>query len=138
MFEMLYKQLGRTGLRVSRSTLGTMNFGELTGETAGPEIAIDYQHDGETIPAPGIIVLGKIDSDVQALNAPGAVSMVADMLEGQTDAMAEIMTQQSIGRLSRAGEVAAAVLWLCSPAMNLAMNFVIGVRLPAAGDFTAH
>ena len=42
--------------------------------------------------------------------------------------MAEIMKQQSIGR--RAEEVAAAVLWLCSPAAS----FVIGVGLP----FTAH
>jgi NAD(P)-dependent dehydrogenase (short-subunit alcohol dehydrogenase family) len=38
------------------------------------------------------------------------------MLEGQADAMAEIMKQQSIGRLGRDDEVAAAVLWLCSPA----------------------
>jgi len=35
-----------------------------------------------------------------------------DMLEGQADAMAEIMKQQSIGRLGRARTVAAAVLWL--------------------------
>ena len=60
--------------------------------------------------------------------------MVADMLEGQADAMAEIMKQQSIGRLGRAEEVAAAVLWLCSPAAS----FVIGVGLPVDGGFTAH
>ena len=54
--------------------------------------------------------------------------MVADMLEGQADAMAEIMKQQSIGRLGRAEEVAAAVLWLCSPAAS----FVIGIGLGRA------
>jgi NAD(P)-dependent dehydrogenase (short-subunit alcohol dehydrogenase family) len=67
---------------------------------------------------------------------PGTIDtpMVADMLEGQTDAMAEIMKHQSIGRLGRAEEVAAAVLWLCSPAAS----FVIGVGLPIDGGFTAH
>jgi NAD(P)-dependent dehydrogenase (short-subunit alcohol dehydrogenase family) len=40
---------------------------------------------------------------------PGTIDtpMVADMLEGQAHAMAEIMKQQSIGRLGRAEEVAA-------------------------------
>ena len=36
--------------------------------------------------------------------------------------------------LGRAGEVAAAVLWLCSPGAS----FVIGVGLPVDGGFTAH
>jgi len=35
---MHYTNLGRTGLQVSRLALGTMNFGELTGETASFEI----------------------------------------------------------------------------------------------------
>jgi NAD(P)-dependent dehydrogenase (short-subunit alcohol dehydrogenase family) len=67
---------------------------------------------------------------------PGTIDtpMVAGMLEGQADAMAEIMRQQSIGRLGRPEEVAAAVLWLCSPAAS----FVIGVSLPVDGGFTAH
>ena len=67
---------------------------------------------------------------------PGTIDtpMVADMLEGQAEAMAEIMKQQSIGRLGRAEEVAAAVLWLCSPAAS----FVVGVGLPVDGGFTAH
>jgi NAD(P)-dependent dehydrogenase (short-subunit alcohol dehydrogenase family) len=67
---------------------------------------------------------------------PGTIDtpMVAGMLEGQADAMAEIMKQQSIGRLGRPEEVAAAVLWLCSPAAS----FVIGVSLPVDGGFTAH
>lgn len=67
---------------------------------------------------------------------PGTIDtpMVAEMLEPQAEAMAEIMKQQSIGRLGRAEEVAAAVLWLCSPAAS----FVIGVALPVDGGFTAH
>jgi NAD(P)-dependent dehydrogenase (short-subunit alcohol dehydrogenase family) len=67
---------------------------------------------------------------------PGTIDtpMVADMLQGQADVMAEIMKQQSIGRLGHAEEVAAAVLWLCSPGAS----FVIGVGLPVDGGFTAH
>ena len=67
---------------------------------------------------------------------PGTIDtpMVAEMLEGQADAMAEIMKQQAIGRLGQAEEVAAAVLWLCSPGAS----FVIGVGLPVDGGFTAH
>ncbi|MGI5159394.1 glucose 1-dehydrogenase [Microbispora sp. CA-102843] len=67
---------------------------------------------------------------------PGVIEtpMVADMLEGQAEAMAEIMKQQPIGRLGTADEIANAVLWLCSPAAA----FVIGVALPVDGGFTAH
>src|SRR5882757_990040 len=67
---------------------------------------------------------------------PGTIDtlFVADMLEGQADAMAEIMKQQSIGRLGRAEEVAAAVLWLCSAGAS----FVVGAALPVDGGFTAH
>ncbi|MBB4190775.1 NAD(P)-dependent dehydrogenase (short-subunit alcohol dehydrogenase family) [Rhizobium aethiopicum] len=67
---------------------------------------------------------------------PGVIDtpMVQEMLDGQSDAMDEIMKQQPIGRLGRAEEVAAAVLWLCSPAAC----FIIGVALPVDGGFTAH
>jgi NAD(P)-dependent dehydrogenase (short-subunit alcohol dehydrogenase family) len=67
---------------------------------------------------------------------PGTIDtpMVQEMLAGQSDAMAGIMKEQSIGRLGRAEEVAAAVLWLCSPGAS----FVIAVALPVDGGFTAH
>jgi NAD(P)-dependent dehydrogenase (short-subunit alcohol dehydrogenase family) len=66
---------------------------------------------------------------------PGTIDtpMVARMIEeGELD-MAEAIKNQPIGRLGYADEIAAAVLWLCSPASS----FVIGVALPVDGGYTA-
>jgi NAD(P)-dependent dehydrogenase (short-subunit alcohol dehydrogenase family) len=49
-------------------------------------------------------------------------------------AMKELLKQQPIGRPGRPEEVAAAVLWLCSPAASM----VLGVALPVDGGFVAH
>ncbi|WP_261399386.1 SDR family oxidoreductase [Streptomyces misionensis] len=67
---------------------------------------------------------------------PGVIEtpMVADMLDGQAEAMAEIMKQQPIGRPGTADEIADAVLWMCRPAAA----FVVAVALPVDGGFTAH
>ncbi len=66
---------------------------------------------------------------------PGTIDtpMVADMLaKGELD-MAEALRNQPIGRLGTADEIAAAVLWLCSPGAS----FVVGVSLPVDGGYTA-
>jgi NAD(P)-dependent dehydrogenase (short-subunit alcohol dehydrogenase family) len=49
-------------------------------------------------------------------------------------AMKEFLKDQPIGRMGRPDEIAATVLWLCSPAASL----VLGVALPVDGGFTAH
>jgi NAD(P)-dependent dehydrogenase (short-subunit alcohol dehydrogenase family) len=49
-------------------------------------------------------------------------------------AMKEFLRDQPIGRMGRAEEVAAAVLWLCSEGAS----FVLGVALPVDGGFVAH
>jgi NAD(P)-dependent dehydrogenase (short-subunit alcohol dehydrogenase family) len=50
------------------------------------------------------------------------------------EAMKEFLKQQPIGRMGRPEEVAAAVLWLCSPGASM----VLGVALPVDGGFVAH
>lgn len=39
------------------------------------DVAIYYRHDGQPIPSPGIIVLGRIDGSVEALDVPGSVKV---------------------------------------------------------------
>jgi NAD(P)-dependent dehydrogenase (short-subunit alcohol dehydrogenase family) len=65
---------------------------------------------------------------------PGTIDtpMVADMLAKEPDAMKDILRDQPIGRLGRPEEIAAAVLWLCSPGAS----FVVGHALAVDGGYT--
>jgi NAD(P)-dependent dehydrogenase (short-subunit alcohol dehydrogenase family) len=66
---------------------------------------------------------------------PGSIEtpMVSDMLDKGWITMEELVGPQPIGRLGKPEEVAAAVLWLCSPASS----FVIGHALAVDGGYTA-
>ena len=41
--------------------------GNIAYWSPGPDIAIFYDHDGQSIPAPGIVILGQITSEADAL-----------------------------------------------------------------------
>jgi NAD(P)-dependent dehydrogenase (short-subunit alcohol dehydrogenase family) len=66
---------------------------------------------------------------------PGTIEtpMLADMVAKGELEMSDAVAGQPIGRLGRGEEIAAAVLWLCSPGAS----FVLGVALPVDGGYTA-
>lgn len=83
-------------------------------------VGLEYAPKGIRVNAvcPGVI-------ETPMFSALGAVS---------AEAMKQVVLDQPIGRLGRPEEIAAAVLWLCSPAAT----FVIGAALTVDGGFTAH
>jgi hypothetical protein len=54
--------------------------GDIAYWSPGPDVAIYYQHDGEKIPNPGIIVIGKLDSGVNAFNVPGSAEVKIEVM----------------------------------------------------------
>ena len=66
---------------------------------------------------------------------PGTIAtpMVTDMIDNGELDLAKAVASQPINRLGEPEEIAAAVLWLCSPGAS----FVVGVALPVDGGYTA-
>ena len=66
---------------------------------------------------------------------PGTIEtpMVTGMIARGELSVPEAVANQPIGRLGHPDEIAAAVLWLCSPGASL----VVGVALPVDGGYTA-
>ena len=60
----------------------TYEIGEIAYWSPGPDVAIYYRNDGEKIPDPGIIVIGKIDSGIGAFNIAGSVKVTMEVERG--------------------------------------------------------
>src|SRR5437762_1675356 len=61
----------------------TYEVGDVIYWSPGPDVAMFYRQDGQSIPSPGIIVMGKIDSGVEAPNVPGSVKVTIERVENQ-------------------------------------------------------
>jgi len=45
------------------------------------DVAVFYRHDGQTVPNPGLIILGEIEAGVEALNVPGQVTVTFEAVQ---------------------------------------------------------
>jgi hypothetical protein len=52
--------------------------GDIGYWSPGPDVVVYYRNDGEQMPDPGIILIGKIDSGVEAFNVPGSVKVTIE------------------------------------------------------------
>ena len=59
----------------------TYALGDISYWSPGPDVAIYYHHDGERIPDPGVIVIGKIASGLEAFNVPGSVKVTMELVK---------------------------------------------------------
>jgi len=59
----------------------TYEVGDVIYWSPGPDVAMFYRHDGQSIPSPGIIVMGKIDSGLEVLSVPGSVKVIIERAE---------------------------------------------------------
>jgi hypothetical protein len=57
----------------------TYEVGEIAYWFPGPDGAIYYRQDGESIPSPGIIPIEKIDAGAEAFNVPGSVKVTVEL-----------------------------------------------------------
>ena len=56
--------------------------GNIVYWSPGPDIAIFYHHDGQSIPAPGIVILGQITSEADALKQyDGTVDVTIEAID---------------------------------------------------------
>ena len=73
-FAHLPRAISEQGKRTRDYAIGTIGYWP-----PGPDVAIFYRQDGERIPDPGLIVLGKIKAGVEALNVPGAIRATIEL-----------------------------------------------------------
>lgn len=53
--------------------------GDIAYWSPAHDVAIYYRQGGESIPSPGIISIGKIDSGAEAFNVPGSVNVTVEV-----------------------------------------------------------
>lgn len=75
-FAHLPKALSTEGKRVH-----TFEVGEIAYWSPGPDVAIFYRQDGDKIPDPGIIVIGRLDSGAETLYVDGSIKITIELIK---------------------------------------------------------
>ena len=69
-FASLPRAISEQGKRTRAGTIGYW--------PPGPDVAIFYRQDDESIPAPGLIVLGKIKAGIETFAVPGVIRVTIE------------------------------------------------------------
>ena len=75
-FAPLPRAISEQGTRTHDYAVGTIGYWP-----PGPDVAIFYRQDGERIPDPGLIVLGKVKAGIEALDVPGAIEATIELAQ---------------------------------------------------------
>ena len=73
-FGHLQKALSEDGPRTR-----SYEVGDIAYWSPARDLAIYYRHDGESIPAPGVIPIAKISSGAEVFNVPGTVKVTIEI-----------------------------------------------------------
>jgi hypothetical protein len=73
-------RLPRTILEGGKRT-HTYEVGQVIYWSPGPDLAVFFRRDSQAIANPGIIVMGKIDSGIEALNVPGSTKVTVAVIQ---------------------------------------------------------
>jgi hypothetical protein len=76
------EKTGRIPGTLSAHTEGSRTYesGDLGYWRPGGDFVIFYRHDGLTIPSPGIVLLGKVDSGADIFDVPGTVDVSVELI----------------------------------------------------------
>jgi hypothetical protein len=76
------EKTGRIPGPLSEHTEGSRTYesGDLGYWRPGGDFVIFYRHDGLTIPSPGIVLLGKVDSGADLFDVPGTVDVTVELI----------------------------------------------------------
>jgi hypothetical protein len=76
------EKTGRIPGPLSERTEGNRTYesGDLGYWRPGGDFVIFYRHDGLTIPSPGIVLLGKVDSGADIFDVPGTVDVTVELI----------------------------------------------------------
>lgn len=84
----------------------TYAVGDVILWSPGPDVAIFYRHDGQTIPSPGSILIARTDAAVTALSKPGLLSVTIERVaEPRAPGNSKTWSQEELAKMAAADDL---------------------------------